>query len=83
MSTPRTAEAEICGTLLNADGEVVDGFEERCIAVPTARLRAIPEVIAVAGGPSKVEAVLAAIRSGLINGLVTDANAARELLALG
>ncbi len=79
----RGVRAEVCGTLLNSDGEVVEGLEDRCIAVPTARLREIPEVIAVGGGSAKIKAVLAAIRSGLIHGLVTDARVAGELLALG
>jgi len=72
--------AEICGTLLAADGSVVRGLQERCIAVSTTRLRAIPDVIAVAGGPSKTDAIHAALRSGLVDGLVTDSSVAHALL---
>ncbi|MEU6128957.1 sugar-binding domain-containing protein [Saccharopolyspora sp. NPDC047091] len=76
-------QAEVCGTLLNVQGGVVAGLEDRCIAIPADLLRQVPEVIAVGGGATKIKAMLAAIRSGLIHGLVTDATAAEELLTLG
>lgn len=72
--------AEICGTLLDAEGGIVSGLDDRCLAVSTRRLRAIPEVIAVAGGASKAHAIHAALRCGLVDGLVTDTAVARTLL---
>ncbi|MFR9729298.1 sugar-binding transcriptional regulator [Saccharopolyspora sp. MS10] len=79
----RGVRAEVCGTLLNDDGDVVSGLEDRRIAIPTELLRKIPEVIAVGGGSTKVHAMLAAVRSGLVHGLVTDAAAAHRMLELG
>ena len=45
-------------------------------------LARIPLVVAVAGGERKAPAILAALRSGLINALVTDAQAAVTVLNL-
>lgn len=74
------AVAEVCSTVLDADGRVLPDIEDRCIAVSTEQLRKIPEVIAVAGGSKKTAAVRAALASGLVTSLVTDAALARRLL---
>ncbi|MGC8972063.1 MAG: sugar-binding domain-containing protein [bacterium] len=37
----------------------------------------------VAGGKNKIRAILGALRMGVLNGLVTDEQTARELLNLG
>ncbi|KJL22117.1 Sorbitol operon regulator [Microbacterium oxydans] len=73
-------KAEICATLIDESGAVVGSVAERSLAVSTEQLRHIPEVIAVAGGPSKTGAVIAALRSGIVDSLVTDAALARRLL---
>lgn len=76
------AVADVCSTVLDRDGEVVgaDAVPPRCIAVTTAQLRAIPDVIALAGGGDKVAAIAATTRAGLIHRLITDAAAATALL---
>lgn len=74
-------KAEVCATLIDERGEPIDSVAERSLAVSTEQLRRIPEVIAVAGGASKTGAIAAALRSGLIDSLVTDADLARRLLA--
>lgn len=53
---------------------------ERCITVEADRLRRIPEVVAIAGGLRKAEAIGAVLRSGLVTSLVTDTAAADFLL---
>lgn len=73
--------AEVCSTLLDSRGEDVAAVADRSVAITTEQLRRIPEVIAVAGGPYKTDAVLAAIRSGIVHSLVTDAALAERLLA--
>lgn len=77
------AVADICATFLDADGRDIraDGVPGRFIAISPAQLRAVPDVVAVAGGADKAPAILAALRSGLIHRLVTDEEAARLLLA--
>jgi DNA-binding transcriptional regulator LsrR (DeoR family) len=78
----RGVVAEICATLLDAQGkEVAPEFTERCIAINGTQLRAVDEVIAVAGGPSKIKAVRAVLRGGYANSLITDSTVAVALLA--
>lgn len=73
--------AEVCGTLIDAGGqEVGTALSERMVSIEGAELRAIPDVIAVAGGAAKGSAVRASILGGYVNGLVTDVVVARHLL---
>lgn len=76
------AVADVCSIALDAGGTEVQaaGLPERCIAITAPQLRAVPDVVAVAGGRGKVDAIRAALRSGLIHRLVTDEEAARLLL---
>jgi DNA-binding transcriptional regulator LsrR (DeoR family) len=74
--------AEISGVLVGADGPPVrTGLTDRMIGVSGVHMRAVPEVIAIAYGVAKAPAVHAAMRSGLVRGLVTHATLARALLA--
>ncbi|MDQ1486613.1 MAG: hypothetical protein QOJ62_2306 [Actinomycetota bacterium] len=74
--------AEICATLLDDDGNVVaQEFTDRCISINGRDLKAIDEVIAVAGGEHKTAAVRSVLISGHANSLVTDTALARELLS--
>jgi DNA-binding transcriptional regulator LsrR (DeoR family) len=74
--------ADIASIVLDAHGREVraSGLPERCIAIREDQLRRVPDVIAIAGGTGKVPAIRAALRSGLIHRLVTDEEAARQLL---
>jgi DNA-binding transcriptional regulator LsrR (DeoR family) len=76
------AVAEVCSIVLNADGREVlaDGVPSRFIAIRHRQLRAVPDVVAVAGGEAKATAIRAAVRSGLIHRLITDAEVAQSLL---
>jgi DNA-binding transcriptional regulator LsrR (DeoR family) len=56
-------------------------FDERVVGLELDDLRAIPTTILVAGGPSKVGALLGALRGGYANTLVTDEATAQALLA--
>ncbi|MGD0018832.1 MAG: sugar-binding domain-containing protein [Candidatus Limnocylindrales bacterium] len=77
------AVADICSTVLDASGCEIraDGLPGRFIAISPEQLRAVPDVMAIAGGAAKAPAILAALRSGLIHRLITDEEAARLLLA--
>jgi DNA-binding transcriptional regulator LsrR (DeoR family) len=77
------AIAEVCSTVLDASGSAIraDGLPGRFIAISSEQLRAVPDVVAIAGGAAKAAAILAALRSGLIHRLITDEEAARLLLA--
>ena len=54
-----------------------DEFIERMIAISLEDLRRIPVRIGIAGGAAKVNAIVGALNSRLINGLVTDSITAR------
>lgn len=74
------AVADICTVLLDTAGAAVpSAILERTISISEEELRRVPEVIAVAGGADKVEAIAAALGSGLIDVLITDSLTARTL----
>lgn len=67
------AVAEVCGLFLAADGSIVGAeLASRAMAIRAEDMRAVPDVLAVAGGPGKEQAVIAFARSGLCSRLVTD-----------
>ena len=77
----RGVVAEVSGILLTADGTTVTApLTERMIAVTAEQLRAIPEVIAIVYGTPKTRAVLAAVRGGFVDSLVTHSTLARSLI---
>lgn len=74
---------DVCGRFFTEQGEVLDtDVNRRVIAVTPENLRQIEHVIGVAGGEIKVSAICGALRSGMVNVLVTDSIAARSLLAV-
>ncbi len=67
---------------LRSDGRPVEtALDERVIGIELEQLRRVPRAIAVAGGPSKTQAVQAALIGGWINCLITDTYTAERLLA--
>lgn len=76
----RGAVGDICARFFDIQGkQVVPGTG--VIGVDLSQLRAIPEVIAIAGGIEKVRAVLGALRGGYVKTLITDTATARAVLA--
>lgn len=63
-----------------------DGRGRRCpsnvsvLGIDLAQLRAVEQVIAVAGGANKVDAILGALRGGYVRVLITDTVAAQGIL---
>ncbi len=73
--------AEVCATLLDAHGnQVAADFTDRCIAITGTQLQAIPDVIAVAAGTTKHNAIKAVLQGGYANSLITNHTVARHLL---
>ncbi len=73
--------ADISGVFLDADGKPVrTELAERMIGINYEQMRAIPELIAIPYGLAKAPAVSAALRSGLIGGLVTHTALAQLVL---
>jgi len=77
------AVGEICGKFFDQEGQVLDiPINKRIIAINLNSLRGFDTVLAVAGSKNKDKAILAALRGRLINILVTDSDAAKEILNL-
>ncbi len=77
--TARGGVGEILGRFIDADGNVVDSLINRYITSYDIRQSQCPR-IAAACGEDKRPAILAALKGGWINGLVTDEISARWLL---
>ncbi|HTX80223.1 MAG TPA: sugar-binding transcriptional regulator [Longilinea sp.] len=75
----RGAVGDILGRFYNFNGDPVE-INAGVIGINLQQLRAIPEVIAIAGGLEKVRALLGALRGGYVKTLVTDTATARAVL---
>lgn len=65
--------SNICTHFLDIEGQYVETeYQHHAIGIPYNTLKAVPQVIAVAVGASKKDAVLSALRSGIINSIITD-----------
>lgn len=74
-------QAEVTGTLLDADGRLCrTDVMDRMLTISAQKLARIPRVIAAAGGVTKASAVVAVARSGLITSLVSDRSLAEAVL---
>ncbi len=72
---------DVVGRFLDKDGNVVsNALDGRTIGIDLATLRAVPDRILAAAGHHKVEIILATLRRGIANSLVTDDVTARLLL---
>jgi DNA-binding transcriptional regulator LsrR (DeoR family) len=73
--------AELCGVQLDADGNAVTtSITDRLIGIDAGGLQAIPDVIALAYGTAKAQAVRAGLRGGFATSLITHSSMARRLL---
>ena len=85
VEVERLRSAGAIGDLLvhpfTADGRfVAPDLAARAIAISIDQLYRVPAVVAVAGGAGKADAIRGALETGVINVLVTDADAARRML---
>lgn len=75
------AVGDVCGHLFTVTGELVDcEFTRRLITISVAGLLRIPRRMGVAVGEAKVAAILGAVRSRMVNVLVTDDVTATAML---
>src|SRR5919198_6028035 len=75
---------ELSGVQIDGEGNpVTTPLTDRVIGIEATQMRAVPEVIAVAYGTAKVDAVRAGIRGGFIKSLVTHTSMASGLLPPG
>jgi DNA-binding transcriptional regulator LsrR (DeoR family) len=73
--------ADISGVFVDAEGTPVPtDLADRMITISAEEMRAIPEVVVIPYGVRKAPAVRAALRSGLVGGIVTHATLAEAVL---
>lgn len=76
------AVGDVLGIFYDANGNVLDvPLHDRRIGIGIEELRSIPNVVGIAGGMHKVDAILGALRGGYLDVLVTTEDVARALLA--
>jgi deoxyribonucleoside regulator len=72
---------DVAGHFFLPDGRFLeDDWSRRIIAIPLSELRRVPRVIAIAAGLSKVDAILGALKTGVIHVLVTDRPTAEAVM---
>ncbi len=75
------AVGDILSHFLDANGAAITpDLERRLQATSLEQLRKLKNVIGVAGGPNKTDAILAALRGGYLDVLITDETTAEALL---
>ena len=77
------AVGEISGRLFDSAGDhVATALDDRLIGVRYDQLRRTPHVVAVAHGPGRAAAVVAATRAGFVTHLIVDSTLAEALVDL-
>ena len=77
------AVGEICGRFYDQDGqECQSDHRSHVVSIQLNELRQIPHVIGVTAGADRAEAVIAAVRSGLLKSLIVDEQCARSILEI-
>ena len=72
---------DICTNYFDLEGNIVRPADyQRLISVTEDDLRNTDNLIALAGGLEKVDAIIGALRTGLISEIVIDEKTAREVL---
>lgn len=78
------AVGDICACLFDSEGSYqgID-FNDRVVGITLDQIKSTPaEVIGIAGGREKAEAILGALRGNLIDTLLTDDKAAEKILKI-
>jgi DNA-binding transcriptional regulator LsrR (DeoR family) len=76
------AVGDLSGHFFRADGTFVEDWSERMLAIPVDTLRRINGVFAVAAGTGKARPILGALRTGVLDVLVTDLRTAEAVMKL-
>jgi deoxyribonucleoside regulator len=78
--TQRNAVGDICAHFFYVDGKICEYIDDRVIAVSLEDLRKIPRVIGVALGDDKAKSIVGALKSGVLDVLITDEKTAESVL---
>lgn len=77
------AVGDILGQFYDIDGRILDlPHHRRIVGMQLDRLKQMKNVIGVAGGPQKVEAIYGALKGGYVDTLITDEQTATELIQM-
>jgi len=77
------AVGDVLGRFIGPEGEELDiEVNRRMVSIPFEALRKIPLRIGMGGGSAKIWAIRAALRSGLVNALVSDESTCETILAM-
>lgn len=75
------AVGDICARYFNIDGEFIkDSYYDRIIGIPVEDLKNSKTIIGVASGPEKVNSILGALRTKVIDIFITDEQTAKSVL---
>ena|SRR5579859_2852375 len=76
------AVGDICFQFIDKKGRLIASpLMDRVIGINLATLKATPRVVAIAGGESKIPAILAALNAKWVNILITDRRTADRLIS--
>jgi lsr operon transcriptional repressor len=77
------AVGDILGQYYDKDGRVLDlPHHKRLIGTPLSKLKQLKNVIAVAGGKKKIEAIYGALKGDYIHTMITDEETAKSILEM-
>ena len=77
----RGAVGDLLSHFMDRNGRLIDvDLEDRLLSLSLEKLRGLDNVIGVAGGPGKTDAILAALRGRYLDTLITDEDTALRLL---
>jgi DNA-binding transcriptional regulator LsrR (DeoR family) len=76
------AVGDLAGHFFRGDGTFLEAWSERMLAIPVADLRSMAGVVAIAAGRGKARPILGALRTGVIDLLITDRQTAEAVLKL-
>jgi DNA-binding transcriptional regulator LsrR (DeoR family) len=76
------AIGDLAGHFFREDGTFVDAWSSRTLAISVEELRAAGRVIGVAAGAPKAVPILGALRTGIVDMLITDRPTAEAVLRL-
>lgn len=75
------AVGDVLGHFLDRDGQLIPSpIEDRLISTPLQQLKAMPNVVGLAAGADKIDAIRAVLRGGYLDILITDEPTATQLL---
>ena len=72
--------AELLGQFVQEDGTIMETPLDLCVMAPALDKLRGRDMVAVAGGEQKLGAIEAALKTGLLTGLIIDETTARRLV---